>query len=178
MKIYELLDEKFEKILSGTCLTIIREENKKIASKYNSLEEESLLDAKNDFLKYIHNYLFLKQYDIISIDDEKILTNLNGNNCEFLIDFDWSFEENIVKIKVLDKGLKTGISKHDIKYVFFISPNKSNFILLNCENLKKQIKENRENFEVITLNDNLFKTQFISFDLSKLNQKIKIFRLK
>ena len=73
MEIYNLLDSKFEQILSGTCLTSFREENKKIAKKYDVMSEEKLLDMKQDFLKYIQNYLFLKGYNIENASDDVVV---------------------------------------------------------------------------------------------------------
>lgn len=178
MKFYEQLDNKFENILSGICLTAFREENKKIASKHDKLEENNLLDVKNDFLKYIKNYLFLKDYKDIKLSEDSISAEYNGVTYEFFVDFDWGDESGSYKIKILDNGLKTGISKSEIKYVFIISLSKGNFILLNSESLKKQIKENRDQFQLITENKNLFKSQFVTFELSKLGQKVKTFYIK
>ena len=73
---------------------------------------------------------------------------------------------------------KNGISKHDSKYLFIISVEKGLFFLLNGEILKKQIKENRNSFTILTENDNLFKTQYINFDILQLSQKAKIFSIK
>ena len=178
MEIYNLLDNKFEQILSGTCLTSYREENKKISKKYDIISEEKLLDIKEDFLKYIQNYLFLKGYSIESAKDDVVLALKDDNKFEFLIDYDWGINDGNLKLKILDRGLKTGISKYDSKYLFIISIEKGLFFLLNGENLKKQIKENRDSFNILTENDNLFKTQYVNFDILQLGQKSKIFSLK
>jgi hypothetical protein len=178
MEIYNLLDSKFEQILSGTCLTSFREENKKIAKKYDVMSEEKLLDMKQDFLKYIQNYLFLKGYNIENASDDVVVAIKDDNRFEFLIDYDWGVNDGNLKIKILDRGLKNGISKHDSKYLFIISVEKNLFFLLNGETLKKQIKENRDSFKILTENDNLFKTQYVNFDILQLSQKAKIFSIK
>jgi hypothetical protein len=178
MEIYNLLDSKFEQILSGTCLTSYREENKKISKKYESMSENKLMDMKNDFSKYVQNYLFLKGYNIESATDDVVIAIKDNNKFEFLIDFDWGTNDGNLKLKILDRGLKTGISKYDSKYLFVVSVEKGLFFLLNGETLKKQIKENRDSFKILTENDNLFKTQYVNFEILDLGQKAKIFSLK
>jgi hypothetical protein len=180
MEIYDLINDKFEKILSGECLTSLREENKKIANSYVFLEEQKFIDIKNKFIKYISNYLYLKNYTIIEKKDNSVTAQLNDQTHEFLVDFDWENEENSenIKLKILDKGLKTGISSFDGKYLFIFSIKKGLFYLMSCETLKKQIKDNKKDFNILSENTDLFKTQFIFFKPSQLNQKIKIFSIK
>lgn len=178
MEIYNLLDNKFEQILSGTCLTSYREENKKIVKKYEIMSEQKFLDMKEDFSKYIQNYLFLKGYHIEGTAEDSIIASKDNNKIDFYIDFDWGSNDGNLKLKILDRGLKTGISKHDSKYLFIISIEKGLFFLINAETLKKQIKENREYFRILTENDNLFKTQYVNFEITQLGQKSKIFSLK
>ena len=180
---YKDIDSNFESILSGDCLTTYRNENSKIAKKYDQFNPEDLVkisETKFDFLIYLANYLFLKGYQIIGRDpiNSSIVSTYNSVEYEFLLDFDYSDNPEEIKIKVLDKGLKEGISGYDCKYVFIISLQKMKIFLLNCDTLKKQIKENRANFNILTENDALFKTQFISFSASSLNQKIRSFLIK
>jgi hypothetical protein len=180
MELYDLINDKFEKILSGECLTSLREQNKKIANSYKSFEESEFFDVKNIFIKYASNYLYLKNYKILSETENSIIAQLNDQTLEFLIDFDWESEEGIenIKLKILDKGTKTGISSYDGKYLFIFSIKKGLFYLMNCETLKKQIKDNRKEFNILSENTELLKTQFLIFNPSQLNQKIKIFSLK
>lgn len=178
MENFDLLDIKLQETLSGLCLTSIREQNKKIVEKYDEISEKKLLEIKKDFQDYIKNYLILKKYKIDSFFEDGICASFDGKNYEFLIDFDWGEKQGPIKLKILDKGSKIGISKYEYKFLFIISIGKGFFVLINNPNLKNQIKENRQNFNIITESSELFKSQFISFDLNNLNQKTKIFQLK
>jgi len=180
MEFYELINDKFEKILSGECLTSLREENKKIANSFDFLDESEFINTRKNFIKYVSNYLYLKGYTILSETDHSIVAQLDNHTLEFLIDFDWENEEDNknIRLKILDKGTKTGISSFDGKYLFIFSVKKGLFYLMNCETLKKQIKDNRKEFNIISENTESLKTQFLIFNPSQLNQKIKIFSIK
>lgn len=180
MELYEVLNNKFGQILSGDCLTHFRNENIKIAEKHSLISEKNFLKIKEDFKIYIKNYLFLKNYTNIEETDCCIIATLNENRYEFFLDFDWeeNIKEEYIKLKILDKGLKTGISTYEGKYFFLISVFKGIIFLMNSETLKSQIKEKRSSFEIITENKDLFKTQFIKFRISDLAQKVKIFSIK
>lgn len=178
MEIYNLLDNKFENILSGVCLTTLRENNKSIAKKYSSINEKEFIDIKDDFFKYIQNLLFLKGYQNISYQDSIIQAEKDGNNYDFLVDFDWSLDQNQIKIKFLDKDMNYGISNFNGKYFFLVSINKNILYLINSEKLKKQVKDNKSQFKILTEQNDLFKSKFIEFDLNNFGQKIKIFSLK
>lgn len=178
MEIYQSLEKKFESILSGNCLTSYREENKNISNKYQEFTEENFKKVKNDFLIYIKNYLILKKYQITSLENNFINAKNDQGDFEFLIDFDWSTEEGIIKIKTLDNSLKTCFSDYQGKYMFLISIPKGVFFLVNCQNLKKELKENKNKVRILTENTKLFNSQFICFKLEQISQKIKIFSLK
>lgn len=178
MEIYESLEKKFESILSGNCLTSYREENKKIINKLQEFKDENFKKIKNDFLIYIKNYLILKKYQILSIEDDFVNAKNDQGEFQFLIDYDWSTDEEIIKIKTLDNTLKTCFSNYEGKYMFLISIPKGVFYIMNCQNLKKELKDNRTKYHILTENTSLFKSQFISFNIGKINQKFKIFSLK
>lgn len=178
MEFKELLENKFTNILSGVCLTLLREENKKITNKFTEINESNFFDLRQDFHKYMINYFLLRNYEIVSHDSEMISINQNGKKIDFFIDFDWSSGSDKLKLKILDRGLKFGITNCEIQNLIFISVSKKVFFLLNCENLKKEIKQNRDVFDVLTESDNLFKTKYVNFDPKFLNHKYKIFSLK
>ena len=178
MEIYNLLDNKFENILSGVCLTSIRETNKSIVKKYDFIDEDNFAEIKSDFLIFIKNFLFLKEYEIISVQDNVLYAKKDDQEYEFLIDFDWGSEKNQIKIKFFDKGINSGISNFEGRYFFIISINKGFLYLVNCEKLKKQVKEDKQQFKILTEQTDLFKSKFIEFDLNNLSQKIKAFSLK
>jgi len=83
-----------------------------------------------------------------------------------------------MKIKFFDKGSNSGISNFDGKYFFLVSINKNLLYLINCEKLKKQVKEDKQQFRILTEQVDLFKSKFIEFDLNSIGQKIKVFSLK
>lgn len=175
---YRELDTKFSSILSGFCLTALREENSKIAKKYDCFDPEKIVDIKNDYFIYISNYLRLKKYSSVKICDQYILVEENDLESKFFIDFDYGNSEEEFKIKILDKGVKCGISTSEEKYVFIISINKKSICLLNLEKLKNKFKEEQGSRKLITETDSLFKSQYISFDISKIGQKTKLFNIK
>lgn len=181
MEFYNLINDKFEKILSGECLTSIREENKRIAKSHNLIEESNFIKLRGQFIKYIKNYLYLKGYKIVDENENSIIAELNDQKLDFLIEFDWQNTDedtSDIKLKILDKGVKSGISSFEGKYLFIVSVKKGLIYLMNSDNLKKQIKENRDQFKILSETTELFKTQFVNFDPSELNQKIKIFSIK
>lgn len=178
MENYNLFDKKLEDTLSGLCLTSIREENKKIVNKYSEITENVFFELKKDFITYIKNYLILKKYNIKNTFEDGVVAEIEGKDYEFLIDYDWSEKQEKIKLKILDKGLKNGISKYDCKFLFIISLTKNLFYLFNNENLKNNIKENKEKFDILTENTELFKTKYVVIDLNNLNQRAKTFQLK
>lgn len=174
---YRELDAKFSSILSGFCLTSLRDENNKIAKKYDCFDSEKIIDIKNDYFIYISNYLKLKKYSSVTIHDQYIMVDDNDLQSKFFIDFDYGDLQEY-KIKILDKGVKCGISTSDEKYIFIVSINKKSICLLNLEKLKNKFREEQESRKLITETDSLFKSQYISFDISKIGQKPKIFNIK
>lgn len=178
--LYANLEGKFNSILSGICLTSIREENNKISKKYKVFDKSLVKDLKGDFLVYIRNYLFLKGYDSVEISNEKsVLTAFKENqNYTFLIDFDYNGNDGTISIKILDKGVKCGISESEAKYVFVISIEKGVMVLLNSEKVKTLAKEKSGGVQIITETESLFKTQYLNLDLNLLEGKAKFFRLK
>jgi hypothetical protein len=178
MEIYNLLDNKFENILSGVCLTTLRDNNKSIIKKYDSISENDFIDIKDDFFIYIQNFLFLKGYHNISVTENVVHARKDDIDYDFLVDFDWSLDHNQMKIKFFDKGSNSGISNFDGKYFFLVSINKNLLYLINCEKLKKQVKEDKQQFRILTEQVDLFKSKFIEFDLNSIGQKIKVFSLK
>lgn len=178
--LYANLEGKFNSILSGICLTSIREENNKISKKYEVFDHSLIKDLKDDFLVYIRNYLFLKGYDSVDIASEKsVLTASKDNqNYTFLVDFDYGGNDGAISMKILDKGVKCGISDSESKYVFVISVEKGIMVLLNCEKIKTLAKEKSEGVQIITETESLFKTQYLNLGLDSLEGKAKFFRLK
>lgn len=174
---YHELDNKFSSILSGFCLTTLREENKKIAKKYEFFDINELKELTNDFLIYIRNFLKLKNYEFLSIDQQSVLVKNQGEVNRFFIDFDHGDQAEEIKIKILDKGVKCGISTNEEKYIFIISINKKCIYLFNLEKLKSFFKENQNSRKLITETDSLFKTQYILFDAKNIGQKGKFFNI-
>lgn len=175
---YSLLENKFSSILSGNCLTNIREENKKIASKYTSFDENNYFKIKDDFINYFKNYLFLKGYTDISSSDFYVSGKFKEELYVFSILFDYTGTSSEFSLKILDKGGKFGISNSECKYGFIISIEKGIFFMINLDKLRSQIKENRSIFNIITENQELFESKYVVFNLEKINQKTKIFTLK
>lgn len=178
--LYKALEGKFERILSGTCLTSFREENSKIVKKYDSFDESKMAKMKEDFGMYISNYLFLKGYDSVNTSESgDIVTAWKGETeYSFLIDFDRNGNDGVLSVKVLDKGTKCGISDTDAKYVFIISVEKGIVALMNCENIKSYVKEKKEGFGMLTETDSLFKSQYVTVDLTEASRKARLFSLK
>jgi hypothetical protein len=178
--LYRNLEEKFERILSGTCLTSFRDENARIIKKYDCFDESELTGTKQDFRKYVSNYLFLKGYDSVHISESNdFVTARNGEGeFTFFIDFDRGGNDGSLSVKVLDKGAKCGISNTDAKYVFIISIEKRLMVLMNCENLKSYVKEKKPGFGMLTETDSLFKSQYVTVDLNEGGRKARVFSLK
>lgn len=178
--LYANLEGKFNNILSGICLTSIREENSKITKKYEAFDRSMVKDLRDDFLIYIRNYLFLKGYDSVEIANEKSVLTATKDNQDytFLIDFDHNGNDGTISIKILDKGVKCGISESEAKYVFVISVEKGMMVLLNSEKVKTLAKEKSKGVNIITETESLFKTQYLNLDLDSIEGKAKFFRLK
>ena len=178
--LYRTLEGKFERILSGTCLSSFREENTKIAKKYDSFDETKITKMKEDFGIYVSNYLFLKGYDSVNISESgDIVTAWKGETeYSFLIDFDRNGNDGVLSVKVLDRGTKCGISSTEAKYVFIVSVEKCLVALMNCENLKSYVKEKRDGFGLLTETDSLFKSQYVTVDLTEASRKARLFSLK
>lgn len=178
--LYKNLEEKFERILSGTCLTSFREENAKIAKKYDRLDEAKMDEIRKDFGIYVSNYLFLKGYDSVNISESgDHITARNGESeFSFYLGFDSGRNDGMLSMKVLDKGTKCGISNTNAKYVFIISLEKGILILMNCENLKTYVKEKKHGFGMLTEVDSLFKSQYVTVDLNEASRKARVFSLK
>lgn len=176
----EKIDLLLKKTLSGTCLTDIRNENSKLASKYEKFEEKEILEMNKDFGRYLTNYLLLRNHSNLILK-ENTITGLKSDGLSYEYSFVYDFSDKdseLIKLKILDKGLKTGISLIESKYLFIVSVNKRQFYLLNCEKLKENIKKNIKNFNLLTEDNELFKSQFVEFDLKQLNEKILTFNLK
>lgn len=176
--IYTNLEKKFERILSGVCLTTLREENSRIAQKYDTFDSSKKAQMIEDFGAYLTNYLFFKGYDSVASTGAVLTAKKGDEETEFLVDFDHGPNDGLIKLNVLDKGLKHGISETTAKYVFIISVEKKVICLVGCDNLKSFVKERRNGFGFLTETDALFKSQFVTIDLTECVGKTRVFQLK
>lgn len=178
--LYSNLEGKFSNILSGTCLTSFREENARISKRYESFDASRIKDMREDFAVYITNYLYLKGYENVESNSEncEIIASKGEDKYSFLLDFDWGSNDGTFSVKVLDKGVKCGISESASKFVFVISVEKKLIALLNCEKIKSMAKDKAKGFKLVTESDSLFKTQYLNLDLDSIGAKSKLFMLK
>ena len=178
---YEKIDSLLGNSLTGECLTTIRNQNSKLASKFEKFEEKNILEMDSNFRLFLSNYLILRNHSIVTLEENTITAVKNTDGLTYIYSFVYDFadqDDNLLKLKILDKGLKTGISLIDSKYLFVVSINKKQFFLLNCEKLKDTIKENIKKFNLLTEGEGDSKNQFLNFKLSDVDQKTLIFNLK
>ena len=178
--LYSNLEGKFGRILSGICLTSIREENARISKRYDFFDVSKIKEMREDFSSYITNYLYLKGYENVEYIREncEVIASKGDESYSFFVDFDWGGNDGIFSVKVLDKGVKCGISESASKFVFVISIEKRLIALLNCEKIKSMAKDKAKGVQLVTESDSLFKTQYLNLDLDSMDTKSKLFQLK
>lgn len=166
-----ILESKFSQILSGQCLTSLREENKKI-----------LQGEVADFTQYVENFLRIRGYEVADVERNistgRVTAKINGEVHDFFIDFDHGPENEELFLKIAENGTKAGISETECKYVLVISTQKEMIYLMSIGQLKNSAKKKKKGYRVISEQRDSGKIQYLSIDLVSGNSKHKAFVLK
>lgn len=176
--LHKSLEAKFENILSGQCLTFLREENKKIIDYHSANTNVDPDKRLNDFLIYIKNFLTIKGYETEEIVQNEIKAKIDQNNYDFVLDFDQGENQDEVLLKILDHGEKHGISKSESKYVFIVSTTKGVIVMMNLDRLKSSVREKKRGYRLISETIDGLKNQYVGIFLPEIVGSVKIFHLK
>lgn len=173
-----VLESKFSEILSGQCLTSIREENRKILQSNIIESRETDHSPDSGFTRYIQNFLRIRGYDILESGPGELKAQINDETHDFFIDFDHGHNEGELLLKIAVNGEKKGISKTECKYVLIISIEKKMIFLMSINHLKNSAKEKKPGYKVFVEQTDSDKIQYLSIDLIRENNKYKAFVLK
>ncbi len=187
---YSDIDQKFSTILTGDCLTLQREENSRLVKDMTIFNEDLInTDYNPIFLTYLSNYLYLRNYNSVKPDSSTNMISAfkDGVEYSFGIIYDYgSKEDQSLKLKLIDRGVNSGISVSTAQFLFIISIEKRKFFLINCDKFKAFIKENITSLKLSTIEESTIikedyvfsNSKYIDIPLSEINLKYLAFALK